>query len=193
MSNVQEKMLDMVVDMATTKGRMEAEQERYEKEIAEKDAEIARLKADGNKKDERIAELEQLLVQQSNQPQVIMNNFFMLSVPKTNKYVRELNNDGRQFVGHMFHQTMPDDTPKSVLMQVDEMTSLDRTDLRLAESMEKLASKPTTQNVYGDKNDFQDGAQMLKMAIPEGADPAEIAARIAEQQRALLEQKEQKK
>jgi hypothetical protein len=173
---------------------MEAEQVRYEKEIAEKDAEIARLKAEGNKKDERIAELEQLLVQQStNQPQVIMNNFFLLSVPKTNKYVRGLNNDGRQFVGHMFHQTMPDDTPKSVLMQVDEMTSLDRTDLRLAESMEKLASKPTTQNVYGDKNDFQDGAQMLKMAIPEGADPAEIAARIAEQQRALLEQKEQKK
>jgi hypothetical protein len=27
------------------------------------------------------------------------------------------------------------------------------------------------------------------MGIPEGADPAEIAARIAEQQRALLEQK----
>jgi hypothetical protein len=31
------------------------------------------------------------------------------------------------------------------------------------------------------------------MGIPEGADPAEIAARIAEQQRALLEQKKQKK
>ena len=63
----------------------------------------------------------------------------------------------------------------------------------LTEKMEKVANKPTTQNIYGDKNEFQDGAQMLKMGIPEGADPAEIAARIAEQQRALLEQKKQKK
>ena len=55
------------------------------------------------------------------------------------------------------------------------------------------AESSTTQNIYGDKNEFQDGAQLLKMSIPEGADPAEIAARIAEQQRALLEQKEQKK
>ena len=63
----------------------------------------------------------------------------------------------------------------------------------LTEKMEKVANKPTTQNIYGDKNEFQDGAQLLKMGIPEGADPAEIAARIAEQQRALLEQKKQKK
>ena len=63
----------------------------------------------------------------------------------------------------------------------------------LTEKMEKVANKPTTQNIYGDKNEFQDGAQLLKMGIPDGADPAEIAARIAEQQRALLEQKKQKK
>ena len=61
------------------------------------------------------------------------------------------------------------------------------------EMLKKIANKPTTQNIYGDKNEFQDGAQLLKMGIPEGADPAEIAARIAEQQRALLEQKKQKK
>ncbi len=60
---------------------------------------------------------------------------------------------------------------------------------KILDSMEKAANKPTTQNIYGDKNDFQNGAQMLKMGFPEGADPAEIAARIAEQQQALLEQK----
>lgn len=61
---------------------------------------------------------------------------------------------------------------------------------KMIETVREAANKPTTQNIYGDKNDFQDGAQLLKMGIPEGADPAEIAARIAEQQRALLEQKE---
>ena len=64
---------------------------------------------------------------------------------------------------------------------------------QIIDSMEKVANKPTTQNIYGDKNEFQDGAQLLKMAIPEGIDPAEIAARIAEQQQALLEQKNNSK
>ena len=64
---------------------------------------------------------------------------------------------------------------------------------KIIDSMEKVANKPTTQNIYGDKNEFQDGAQLLKMAIPEGIDPAEIAARIAEQQQALLEQKNNSK
>ena len=61
---------------------------------------------------------------------------------------------------------------------------------KMIETVREAANKPTTQNIYGDKNDFQDGAQLLKMAIPESADPAEIATRISEQQRALLEQKE---
>lgn len=64
---------------------------------------------------------------------------------------------------------------------------------QMDEAVKKSLKEPTTQNIYGDKNEFQDGAQLLKMGIPEGADPAEIAARIAEQQRALLEQKKQKK
>ena len=64
---------------------------------------------------------------------------------------------------------------------------------KLTDVVKKSLEEPRTQNIYGDKNEFQDGAQMLKMGIPEGADPAEIAARIAEQQRALLEQKKQKK
>jgi len=56
---------------------------------------------------------------------------------------------------------------------------------KILDSMEKAATKPTTQNIYGDKNEFQGGAQLLKMGIPEGADPAEIAARIAEQQKQI--------
>jgi hypothetical protein len=59
----------------------------------------------------------------------------------------------------------------------------------LTDVVKESLKEPRTQNIYGDKNEFQDGAQLLKMGIPEGTDPAEIAARIAEQQRALLEQK----
>jgi hypothetical protein len=55
--------------------------------------------------------------------------------------------------------------------------------------VKKSLEEPRTQNFYGDKNEFQDGGQMLKMVIPQGTDPAKIAARIAEQQ-ALLKQKE---
>ena len=64
---------------------------------------------------------------------------------------------------------------------------------KMDEAVKKSLEEPRTQNIYGDKNEFQDGAQLLKMGIPAGADPAEIAARIAEQQQALLEQKKQKK
>ncbi len=58
----------------------------------------------------------------------------------------------------------------------------------MMETVKEVANKPT-EIYYGDKNEFQDGAQLLKMGIPEGTDPAEIAARIAEQQKNLLEQK----
>ena len=74
-----------------------------------------------------ISELEKLLLQQqASRPQVVVNNynFFMLSVPRTRAYVDNLGNDGRQFVGHMLHQTMLEDTPRSVMDQVDEMTRL---------------------------------------------------------------------
>jgi hypothetical protein len=63
---------------------------------------------------------------------------------------------------------------------------------KMDEAVKKSLEEPRTQNIYGDKNEFQDGGQMLKMVIPQGTDPAKIAARIAEQQ-ALLEQKENKK
>ena len=72
------------------------------------------------------------------------------------------------------------------LAHCDEIEALaEDTQFRLANAIEKAASKPTTQNIYGDKNVMQNGAQLLKMGIPEGADPAEIVARIAEQQKQI--------
>ena len=60
----------------------------------------------------------------------------------------------------------------------------------LTDVVKESLKAPTIQNIYGDKNELQNGAQLLKMVIPEGVDPAEIATRLAEQQKALLEQKE---
>ena len=72
------------------------------------------------------------------------------------------------------------------LAHCEEIEALaEDTQFRLANAIEKAASKPTTQNIYGDKNVMQNGAQLLKMGIPEGADPAEIATRIAEQQKQI--------
>lgn len=56
---------------------------------------------------------------------------------------------------------------------------------KLAKAIEKAANKPTTQNIYGDKNDFNEDAKMLKLTLPANADPAEIAMRIAEQQKKI--------
>jgi hypothetical protein len=82
---------------------------------------------------------------------VVVNNYYVLSVPKTYKYVNALDNAGRRFVGHFIHQTMSDGTPQSVMAQVDEMTQLEGSqEGRLADAMEELAKKPTTQNNYGD-------------------------------------------
>ena len=127
MARIEEKMLQMVVDMAAKGGKMEAQQEAQDKEIERLMEENRQLKAAMARDKERISELERLLQQQqASRPQVVVNNynFFMLSVPRTRAYVDNLGNDGRQFVGHMLHQMMLEDTPRSVMDQVDEMTRL---------------------------------------------------------------------
>ena len=127
MTKIDEKMLQMVVDMAAKGGRMEAQQEAQDKEIERLIEENRQLKAERAKDKERISELEQLLhEQQAARPQVVVNNFnfFVLSVPRTRAYVDTLGNDGRQFVGHMLHQTMYEDAPRSVFDKVDEITQL---------------------------------------------------------------------
>jgi hypothetical protein len=92
-----------------------------------------------------------------------------------------------------WQKSAPQIEEKILAQQKEQQDRQEQRQDKFLDSIEKAATKPTTQNIYGDKNEFQDGAQLLKMGIPEGADPAEIAARIAEQQRALLEQKKQKK
>lgn len=125
MSKIDEKMLQMVVDMATQGGKMEAQQEAREKEIEELHAKVSELIGGIEKRDARISELEAMLSQQqSAHPTVVVNQYFMLSVPLTRDYVSNLSNDGRQFVGHMLHHTMPAETPRYMLEQVDEMTRL---------------------------------------------------------------------
>ena len=57
---------------------------------------------------------------------------------------------------------------------------------KIIETVKEAANKPT-EVYYGDKNELQNGAQLLKLELPKDTDPAEIAARIAEQQKKLLE------
>lgn len=76
---------------------------------------------------------------------------------------------------------------KIYAQQKEQQDRLEQKQDKLMEEVERAANKPTTQNIYGDKNELQNGAQLLKINIPEGAEPAEIAARITEQRQALLE------
>ena len=125
MSKIDEKMLLMMVDMAAQGGKMEAQQEAKDREIEELRREVGELRDRLAKRDERIAQLEALVFQQGNaRPTVVVNQFFMLSVPRTRTYVSSLSNNGRQFVGHMLHQTLAEDTPRYVMDEVDEMTQL---------------------------------------------------------------------
>ena len=59
----------------------------------------------------------------------------------------------------------------------------------LTDAVRMAANKPTTQNIYGDKNEFKEDAKMLKLTLPADADPAEIAMRIAEQQKQIEKKK----
>ena len=125
MSKIDEKMLMMMVDMAAQGGKMEALQEAKDREIDELRTVCDELRREIAKRDERIAQLEALVFQQENaRPQVVVNQFFVLSVSRTRVYVSSLSNNGRQFVGHMLHHTMLEDTPRSMLDKVDEITQL---------------------------------------------------------------------
>ena len=125
MGNIEEKMMMMMVEMATKGGKMEARQEAQDKVIVEMQKQVELLHDELAKRDARIVELEAMLMQQENaRPKVVVNQFFMLSVLRTRDYVSNLNNDGRQFVGHMLHQTMSEETPHYLMEQVDEITRL---------------------------------------------------------------------
>jgi len=76
-----------------------------------------------------------------------------------------------------------DDYEQSHPQEIDSLA--EDTQAKLANAIEMAANKPTTQNIYGDKNDFKEDSKMLKLTLPADADPAEIAMRIAEQQKQI--------
>ena len=56
---------------------------------------------------------------------------------------------------------------------------------KMIDSVEKSLEEPRVQNIYGDKNEFKEDSKLLKLTLPADADPAEIAMRIAEQQKQI--------
>ncbi len=203
--------LKFIVDLATDKGKMEQQNNHLNGEIVrlvedskEKDSVIAKLKASNEKKDARIRELESIV---ANTPQVnvgtaqleagntspkvvVVNQYILLSGPKTVDYVRALDDTHRMFASHMLMNTVAVSSQQQ-MDRITELTRLEGNSLqeRLTDAMEEVAKKPTTQNIYGDKNDFNEDSKMLKLTIPADADPAEIAVLIAEQQ-AQIEKKD---
>ena len=202
--------LKMILDMAANGGKMQAQNEMLKDRLAQKDKEIEGLKNENKElknglaektkeceeKDRRIEELEARLMCEmpsenaetcAQGPVLMVNNFYyVLSWPKTVEYVGKLDSNGRKSAGHFIHQTLPDGINMSFVKRVDELTKLvGPQDQRLADAMEKVAERPTTQNIYGDKNEFTEDSKMVKLALPSNADPAEIARQIAEQQKLL--------
>ena len=81
-------------------------------------------------------------------PVVIIQQYFLLDILKTISYVLSLNNSQKMLVGHLLHHTMADNLPKRIYERVDEITQLEGNQTgRLADAMEKVAEKPTTQNI----------------------------------------------
>ena len=79
----------------------------------------------------------------------MVNNFYyVLSWPKTVEYVGTLDSDGRLHASHFIHHTLPDGIPLQFIKKVDDLTMLEaRQEQRLADAMEKVAERPTTQNI----------------------------------------------
>jgi hypothetical protein len=202
--------LKMILDMAANGGKMQAQNEMLLEKMAQLENDLKRQKNENKKlkndlaektkecedKDRRIEELEAKLTYEipsensetSAQGAVVMvNNFYyVLSWPKTVEYVGSLDSNGRISAGHFIHHTMPDGINMNFVKRVDELTKLDAPqDKRLADAIERVADRPTTQNIYGDKNDFNEDSKMVKVMLPEEADPTEIAMRITNQQNIL--------
>jgi len=167
--------LKFVADLARNGGVMEAQNAALSAELinkqtiineqnvrlVEKDEQLAKKDEIIASKDRRIAELEAIVQQQSvQQPTMVVNQFFVLSMNKTISYISTLDNNGRFFAGHFLHHTLLEGTPTAMIEKVDEITSLE-SDVRkdLAEALKKTAEKPTTQinaanyNEHVDKQD----------------------------------------
>ena len=175
---------------------MENDLKRQKNETKKVKNDLAEKMRECEEKDRRIEELEAKLMCEiasedsdtcAQGPVVMVNNFYyVLSWPKTVDYVTKLDSNGRMSAGHFIHHTLPDGINMNFVKRVDELTMLETPqDQRLADAMEKVAGRPTTQNIYGDKNEFTEDSKMLKLALPADANPAEIAMQIAGQQNIL--------
>ena len=143
--------LRFVADLAHNGGVMQAQNEHLKNENDRLRHENEKLRFENEGLKAKIDELRAVRQLNSQQPTVVVNNFYVLSVPKTHQYVSVLNNADRRFVGHFMHQTLSEGTPQYLIAQIDEITQPKASqEERLADAMEELAKKPTTQNNYGD-------------------------------------------
>jgi len=163
--------LKIILDMAANGGKMQAQNEMLLERIAQLENENKRLRNENKKvrndlaektrecdeRDQRIEELEAKLMCEipSDNPDagcqssvVMVNNFYyVLSWPKTVAYVDTLDSDGRKSACHFIHHTLPDGIPVQFIKKVDDLTRLEvRQEKRLADAIEKVAERPTTQN-----------------------------------------------
>ena len=168
--NVEE--LKIILDIAANGGKMQARNEMLLERIARMEEDYKRLEDEYIKalndlakktkeceeKDLRIAELEAKAMYEipadnrepncQNSFVMVSNFYYVLSWPKTVEYVSTLDSNGRLCASHFIHHTLPDGIPMQFIKKVDDLTMLEaRQDQRLADAMEKVAERPTTQNI----------------------------------------------
>lgn len=144
-----------VADLARNEGVLQAKYDSLKDDYIRLKEENDQLRKDSERLREENRRLQAHHEENWNQPKVVVNQIILLSWPKTCSYVNGLGDEGRQAVCHMLHHTVPDDTPISVIQQIDEITSLDGNQTaRLADAMEGLAKKPTTQNNFGNIGNY---------------------------------------
>ena len=169
--NVEE--LKIILDMASNGGKMQAQNEMLQEKLASQDEYIKSLEEEKRKlqeevvrktkeceeKDQRIAELEAKAMYEipsenadeiCQSSVVLVNNFYyVLSWPKTVEYVGSLDSNGRVVACHFIHHTLPDNMPVQFIKKVDDLTKLEGSqEKRLADAIEKVADRPTTENHY---------------------------------------------
>ena len=83
-------------------------------------------------------------------------------------------NDSQKQTIELLVHWLRDDYEQSHCEEIESLAACEEieslaadTQVRLANAIEKAANKPATQHIYGDKNGFQGGAQLLKMGLPE--------------------------
>ena len=163
--------LKMILDIATNGGKMEAQNEmllekiaRMEKEMKRQENELKRqenenkkLRNDLAEKTKECEELEAKIMcdmkmdeqDSNNQGSIVFvnNYYYVLSWPKTVEYVGTLDSNGRVSASHFIHHTLPDGISVQFIKKVDELTKLEaRQEKRLADAIEKVAERPTTEN-----------------------------------------------